>query len=229
MTRPALNVLAWLVCFGAVSLLNGGSQDQRAQDLGEQYRSIQASIAANHYDSLGATEAGLRTAVRDLEELVGAGFEIAEARRLLADSYHEIAVVYSPRDSAERERLLALHATIYDDLLTANPSSVDLLYAYSLSASAEGAQLQASERLIPKAMMILADASANAGGWLLESNAPDDYERGFQLLGEAFEWAVGMRKVSIGRQLENALRAAGRSEEASEISNQVQIYERDLR
>ncbi|MDT8398520.1 MAG: hypothetical protein RQ899_07895 [Pseudomonadales bacterium] len=192
------------------------------------FNEIRTTIEANHYDSFGATEEGLRNSVKNLEELVNSGFSTIEAERLLADSYHEIAIVYSDKGSPEQEELLSKFTEIYQKLLAANPQSVNLLLAYSRLATGDGENLEAAERLRIRAIEILAEANATIGVWLQQSEDIGEKERGLHLLEEAFMQATKVRKVDIGRHLINTLQAAGQNERATEVQNELDTYRKEM-
>ena len=81
------------------------------------FQELREGIERNCYDCYEGTESEIRRYVSELEALVNSGFTPFEARKLLAESYHEIGVVYEPLESPEQVRLLKKHQDIYYELL----------------------------------------------------------------------------------------------------------------
>jgi len=215
--RIALCVAPFLAaCPQAVIAQPGGVGD---------FASIKQRIAANCYDCAGSSETGLRSAVEDLERLVTPGFTPMEARRLLADSYREIALTYADRNSPEQMELLSRHRELYVAMLNDAPDSLDLLQAYVRVA--EDPEL--TERLRVRTREALAEANFMSGALLFtRSSEPRDRATARERLQQAVDLATGPAKVSYGRRFADLLAGAGDNALAEEVLKAVDVYRREM-
>jgi hypothetical protein len=189
------------------------------------FDSVQRRVRANCYDCAGASEAALRSAVADLDRLVASGFTTMDARRLLADSYRELALTYSDSGSREQRELLSRHREIYSALLADNPDNLDLLLGYARSAD----DVDAAERLVTKASAALAEAHFIAGA-LLIAQSRDENERAVARdhLQNAFDLATGAQKVAYGRRFADLLVEIGENQSAERVLNDVEEYQKGV-
>lgn len=88
---------------------------------------MRATIERNCTECEGGSEIAFKAAVRKLEELVGGGYESAEARELLGDSYGQWAIVYEEDGSYERDALIARQREQYQVIFEQEPSNATVL------------------------------------------------------------------------------------------------------
>ena len=189
------------------------------------FDSVQQRIRANCYDCAGASEGALRSAVADLDRLVSQGLTTMEARRLLADSYRELALTYAERGSREQTELLTRHRDIYRELVAAYPDSLDLLLAYARIAE----DVDLAQMLTSRAQAMLAEAHFIAGA-LLMAGSPDEKERDQARthLQSAFDLATGANKVAYGRRFADFLMQIGEDQDAQRVLRDVETYRKGV-
>lgn len=189
-------------------------------DIFKSFSVIKQRINSNCYDCAGGTEAGLRSAVYDLEVLVESGFSSVEANRLLSDSYRQIALTYSENNSSEQKELLDRHRKIYQDLIANNPNSLDILLAYARFAENN----EAAEILRTKAIEVLAEANFISGAWLEQSTDESSQLKSLDRLQKAFELAIGPNKINYGRRLANYFSRIGQQDKSESVLVEVEAY-----
>lgn len=222
-SRFLIKPLVFLLLFSNLLV----AQDQQvisAKEVFNRYDEIKIAINANHYDSLGSSESGLRAAVAQLEELVESGFTSVEAQILLADSYRQLALTYEANGSDLQGELVAKHADIYKKLIAENPGSVDLLSTYSRLAVNEDDMRIYGEQTQIAATKVLSDANSLLGSLLVRSEMPEERVRGIELLQEAFLRATEVEKVAIGQNLINALEIENELERVEEVRAELARY-----
>ncbi len=156
------------------------------------FRDVRATIERNCAECEGGSEITFKAAVRKLEELVGGGYEAAEARELLGDSYGQWAIVYEEDDSYEREALIARQREQYQLILERDPGNATVLDKLA-SATADPTERRA---LLERAQAIAPDdprIARHLGALLI--NAFDRTEDGLAQLERAYALAKGGAKA----------------------------------
>lgn len=189
------------------------------------FEAVQQRIRANCYDCAGASEAELRSAVADLDRLVSQGLTTMEARRLLADSYRELALTYADRDSPEQKELLTRHRDIYRELLANHPDSLDLLLGYARIAE----DVDIAQMLVARAQATVAEAHFLTGALLMaQSRNANEREQARAHLQSAFDLATGANKVAYGRRFADFLMQLGEGQNAERVLSEVETYRKEV-
>jgi hypothetical protein len=196
-----------------------------AEEAAQSFEAIKQRIRANCYDCNGGKESELRAAVSDLEHLVKSGLTTLDARRLLADSYRDLALVYSARDSKEQAELLKRYRDLYHSMIDDNPDSVDVLLGYARVAE----DVDIAQRLHVNATAALAEANF-IEGTLLFSRAENERDRATARshLQEAFDLATGAAKIAYGRRFADLLEGAGASDPAKKVRQDTETYRQQI-
>jgi len=165
------------------------------------FRDVKATIERNCAECEGGSEITFKAAVRMLEELVGGGYESAEARELLGDSIGQWAIVYEEDDSYERNALIARQREQYQLILEREPSNATVLDKLAL-ATADPAEMLA---LLERAQAIAPDdprIAFHLGMVLI--NAFNSTEEGLAQLERTYALAKGGAKAVYGATLMDA-------------------------
>lgn len=165
------------------------------------FRDVKATIERNCAECQGGSEITFKAAVRKLEELVGGGYESAEARELLGDSYGQWAFVYEDDDSYERNALIARQREQYRLILEREPGNATVLDKLA-TATADPAEMLA---MLERAQAIAPDnprIAFHLGMVLI--NAFNSTEEGIAQLERAYTLAKGGDKALYGATLMDA-------------------------
>ena len=209
------------------SYLPGAAQSAESEysALNDTFNELRRGIERNCADCRGSSESEFRRLVLELEALVDSGFTSFDARKLLADSYHQSAIVYTPPESPERAELLSKHLEIYSGLLEEYPENIDVLLGFIKSSEDVPLVEYARDGITRR----YSEANYNSGFWLRRQTDEESKALGLEHLREAFRTSLVLPwKYNIGQKLASELRTEGLEAEAARVENEVTAIRREL-
>ena len=187
------------------------------------FHELRKHIERNCVECTDHTESEFRRLVSELEALVNSGFTPLEARKLLAESYNDLGIVYERRESPEQVEFLRKCREIYRELSEEFPENTDILW-YFASASLD---VSLFESVTNRSAGVYAEANYISGGLLRAQADEESQALGLERIREAFRTASGIEKVNYGQKLVSELRVDELESEAAEIENEVSAYRRE--
>ena len=223
-----MKLLCQLVVLAVAGGCFSGTADSAESEypaLNDTFNELKRDIERNCPDCRGGSESEFRRLVSELEALVNSGFTSFDARKILADSYHQSAIVYTPPESQERAELLSKHLEIYSGLLEEYPENIDVLLGF-VKAS-EDVPLVESARY--EIAVRYSQATYSSGFWLRRQTDEESKALGLEYIREAFRTSLVLPwKYNIGQNLASELRTEGLESEAARVENEVTAIRRKL-
>ena len=209
-----------VICLWLVGCAIAIAQHASAQEMSVE--AMRATLEKNCVECYGADKAAYLRAARSLETYVEGHPEDFAAKRLLARIYGEWAFGYEVNSNpAEVERLIERRRPLYRELVASTPDDADLLHEYSsiLEDPKEAlAVLERASTLAPdngQILMTIATIHMNL----------NDRARSLQYMERAFTLEKTGLKIEYGRNLIAALKDAGRTQDASRVQRELEMFE----
>lgn len=209
----------WTVHAVGVAPRTGASEGshQSALTLIDQGRRL---LEKNCADCTDASADGLRAAQRTLQaalQIGGDAAEIGQACWWLARAYRTEAYVFAQSGSADQEKLLRDEREALACAVKAQPQQVDWLYEYAVAFDGHE-----ERRLLEKVLEL--DPNHVEALWTLGTRELADGKAvGVDRMLKAFKLANDAVAVEIGDELASSLRKLGRTAEADEVAERVQV------
>ena len=195
--------------------------------LNDTFNELKRNLERHCPDCRGSSESEFKRLVSELEALVNSGFVSFEARKILADSYHQSAIEYTPPESPERAELLSKHQEIYSGLLEEYPENIEVLLDF-VRTSEDVAVVESARNRITR---LYSEANYSSGS-LLRAQADEESKAllGLELLREAFRTSSLLEKAFYyGMKLVSELSTEGLESEAARVEEEMLAYRRELR
>ena len=209
------------------SYLPGAAQSAESEysALNDTFNELRRGIERNCADCRGSSESEFKRLVSELEALINSGFASFEARKLLADSYHQSAIVYAPPESPERAELLSKHQEIYSGLLEEYPENIEMLLDF-VRTSKDVSLVESARNEITR---LYSRANRSSGIELRLQADEESKALGLEHLREAFRTSSLLEKAFYyGLDLVSALRTEGLESEAARVEEEMLAYRREF-
>ena len=225
-----MKLLCQLVVLAVAGGCFSGTADSAESEypaLNDTFNELRRGIERHCPNCRGRSESEFKRLVSELEALVNSGFTSFEARKLLADSYHQSAIEYTPLESPERTELLNKHQEIYSGLLEEYPKNIEVLLDFARTSEDVAVVESARNRITT----LYSEANYSSGS-LLRAQADEESKAllGLELLREAFRTSSLLEKAFYyGMKLVSELSTEGLESEAARVEEEMLAYRREFR
>ena len=219
--------LVILAVAGSCFSVTAQSAESEYPALNDTFNELRRGIERNCADCRGSSESEFRRLVSELEALVNSGFTSFYARKLLADSYHQSAIVYTLPESSERAELIKKHQEIYSRLFEEYPENIEVLRDFVRASE----DVDLVESAIEEIEDLYSWAYFSSSRWLRRQQTDEESQTlGLEHLGEAFRTSQLLEwELYFGRELAGELRSKGLDSEAARVENEIAAIQRELR
>jgi hypothetical protein len=208
----------------ALVLLPWAAWGQAPEDPEALLREGRALVEKNCGDCMGSSPEALQQGIRKVELALEAGLaDRAEAYRLLADAWSQMAYVFLKPDSAEQSEAREKQRLALGELVELEPRNVDLLYEYAFALPDDESRSGVLRRIL-EIEPDHVEALFALGQLEVEHGDP----KGLARMRRAFDKSQGEQALEYGEGLIAMLQQKGKAEEVREVARRLDEIRKEL-